>query len=121
MISTITLVLFYLLAPLLINYLCYKYTFVQKMGAVVVAYLIGLILGNIGIMPEASQAMVELTTNKNIILTNKYVQELFAAGTITADDVRYFHIYHIQDLMTTLAIAFALPLLLFFVKCKALV
>ncbi len=83
------------------------------MGAVVVAYLIGLILGNIGIMPEASQAMVELTTNKNIILNNKYVQELFAAGTITADDVRYFHIYHIQDLITTLAIAFALPLLLF--------
>lgn len=113
MLSIIALILFYLLAPLLINYLCYKYSFVQKMGAVVVAYLIGLVLGNIGIMPEASQAMVELTTNKNIILTNKYVQELFARGTVTEDDVRYFQIYQVQDLMTTVAIAFALPLLLF--------
>ena len=113
MISSIALILFYIFAPLLINFLCYKYSFVQKMGAVVVAYLIGLILGNIGIMPEASQTMIELTTNKNIILTNQYVQELFIAGTISADDVRYFHTYQIQDLITTLAIAFALPLLLF--------
>lgn len=113
MFTTIALILFYLLAPLLFNYLCYQYAFLRKIGPVVLAYTFGLLIGNIGILPEASSAMIELTTNKSIILTNKYVQELFAAGTITADDVQYFHIYHIQDLITTLGIAFALPLLLF--------
>lgn len=113
MFTTISLVLFYLLAPLLINYLCYKYSFFQKLGAVVVAYVFGLLVGNSGLLPEASTTMVELVANKNIILTNKYIQELFAAGIITADDIHYFEIYHIQDLITTLTIAIALPLLLF--------
>lgn len=113
MLASIALILFYLLTPLLINYLCYRYTLLHKAGPVVLAYTIGLLLGNSGILPEASQAMMELTTNKSIILTNKYVQELFQAGTLTADDIQYFKNFHIQDLMTTLSIAFALPLLLF--------
>lgn len=113
MFPTIVLILFYLLGPLLINYLCFKYRLLQKIGAVVIAYAFGLLLGNSGIFPEASYTMIELIANKNINLTDKYVQELHAAGTITANDLRYFKIYHIQDLMTTLAIALALPLLLF--------
>jgi len=57
--------------------------------------------------------MLELITDKSIILTNKYIQELYASGVITDIDIQYFRIYHLQDLLTTLAIAFALPLLLF--------
>lgn len=113
MFAIIALVLFYLLAPLLINFLCYKYSFFQKLGAVVIAYLVGLFVGNSGLLPEASPTMIELTTNKSIILTSKYVQELFAAGSLTAEDVQYFNVFHIQDLLTTLTIVLALPLLLF--------
>lgn len=113
MFAIIALVLFYLLAPLLINFLCYRYSFFQKLGAVVIAYLVGLFVGNSGLLPEASPAMIELTTNKSIVLTSKYVQELFTAGSLTAEDVQYFNVFHIQDLLTTLTIALALPLLLF--------
>jgi len=113
MFSTIVLILFYLLVPLLINFLCYKSNFLKKVGAVVIAYGFGLLLGNIGLIAESSQTMLELITNKNITLTNKYIQELFANGVITDNDVQYFKIFHLQDLLTTLSIALALPLLLF--------
>lgn len=85
----------------------------QKVGAIMIAYVIGLIMGNTGLLPEASQAMIELTTNKEITLNKDLVYELFAAGSLTATDVRYFEIYKLQDLLTTISIAFALPLLLF--------
>jgi len=113
MFSTIALIFFYLLVPLLINFLCYKSSFLKKVGAVVIAYGFGLLLGNIGLIPESSQTMLELITNKNITLNNKYIQELLANGVITDNDVQYFKIYHLQDLLTTLSIALALPLLLF--------
>lgn len=113
------LLLFYLLIPFFINYLSFKYSIVQKVGTVLIAYLIGLILGNIGIFPEASQAMMELITNKDIKLTRVLVDNLFAEGTLTPDDVQYFKIYKLQDLLTTLAIAFALPLLLFSMNIRS--
>lgn len=71
----VLLVIFYLFSPLLILYLCRKYRFVNKLGSVLIAYLVGLILGNIGILPEGSE--------------------------------------QVQDLITTLAIPLAIPLLLF--------
>lgn len=113
MIQTVILLSLYLLLPLLINYLCYKYAFMRKLGAVVLAYSFGLIIGNIGLIPESSQTMIGLIADKSIILTNKYIQQLHSAGTITADDIQYFRIYHIQDLITTITIGLALPLLLF--------
>ena len=113
MVFSAVLVFIYLLLPLLINYLCFTSDFLRKVGAVVLAYGFGLLIGNVGILPESSQTMLELITDKSIILTNNYIQELFAAGTITENDVQYFQIYHLQDLLTTLSIAIALPLLLF--------
>jgi len=113
MVFLAVLILLYLLFPLLINYLCFKSDFLRKVGAVVLAYGFGLLIGNVGIFPESSQTMLELITDKSNVLTAKHVQELFAAGSITENDVQYFQVYHLQDLLTTLAIAIALPLLLF--------
>lgn len=112
------LVFLYIFIPALINYLCFKSVFLRKIGAVVIAYGFGLLIGNIGLIPESSHTMLELIANKSIILTNKYVQELFAAGSITGNDVSYFQVYHLQDLLTTLSIAIALPLLLFSLDVK---
>ncbi len=89
------------------------------MGAIMIAYVIGLLLGNIGILPEASQAMIELTTNKEIKLTKDFVYELFAAGNLNETDVQYFEIFKLQDLLTTIAIVFALPLLLFSLNVRS--
>ncbi len=78
--NLILLAVFYVFMPMLILHLCHRYRYVNKLGAVMIAYLLGLILGNIGILPER-------------------------AGEV-------------QDLLTTLTIPLALPLLLFSMDIK---
>jgi uncharacterized membrane protein len=68
MMTEIILVLFYLLSPFLILHLCHKFPFVNKLGAVFVAYLLGLIVGNIGILPESASKIQELLTTLTIPL-----------------------------------------------------
>lgn len=89
------------------------------MGAIMIAYVIGLLMGNIGILPEASQAVMELTTNKEIKLTKDLVNDLFAAGNLSETDVQYFDVFKLQDLLTTISILFALPLLLFSLNVRS--
>lgn len=48
--TTILLVLFFLLSPLLILRLCHRYSFFNKIGAVVVAYVVGFVIGNTGLL-----------------------------------------------------------------------
>ena len=84
-----------------------------------IAYVIGLLLGNIGILPEASQAMIELTTNKEIKLTKDLINEMFVSGSLNETDVQYFKLFKLQDLLTTITIAFALPLLLFSLNVRS--
>ena len=75
MIATVILVLFYIFSPLFILYLVHNYTFIKKLGAVIMAYALGLVLGATGLLPED-------------------------AGEI-------------QDLMNTITIPLAIPLMLF--------
>lgn len=44
--------LFFLLTPAVILTLTYKYDHLSKLGAIVITYAVGLILGNIGVLPE---------------------------------------------------------------------
>ncbi len=46
------LILFYILFPALVLYLAYKYPVVNKIGPVIVCYIVGIVLGNIGVMPK---------------------------------------------------------------------
>ena len=55
MITIILLVLFYLLFPLVIIFLCKKWSLLRKFGTIVLAYLFGLIIGTSGIFPEGSE------------------------------------------------------------------
>src|SRR5665647_606559 len=48
--TTILLVLFFLLSPLLILRLCHTYSFINKIGAVVIAYVVGFVIGNTGLL-----------------------------------------------------------------------
>jgi uncharacterized membrane protein len=68
MTSTIILVLFYVFSPLLLLYLVHNYTFLKKIGAIVLAYALGLILGVTGIMPENSIEIQNLLTTITIPL-----------------------------------------------------
>ena len=46
----IALILFFLLSPLLILRLCHRYSFINKIGAVVIAYVAGFVIGNTGLL-----------------------------------------------------------------------
>jgi uncharacterized membrane protein len=48
----VLLILFYLFFPLVIIYLTNKFTFLNKIGAVLLAYFFGLVVGNIGVIPD---------------------------------------------------------------------
>jgi uncharacterized membrane protein len=50
---TVSLILFFILFPILVIYLCNKYSFIDKIGAVVVCYIAGGLVGNIGILPAS--------------------------------------------------------------------
>ena len=76
------LVLFFLLSPLLILRLCHRYSLLSKIGAVVVAYVIGFVIGNLGLLP----------------LIDGHAK--------------------VQELLTTLTIPIAIPLLLFSMDIK---
>lgn len=45
------MLLFYLLFPVAVIFLCKRFSILNKLGAVVVCYVVGLIVGNIGILP----------------------------------------------------------------------
>lgn len=66
--AIILLVVFYVFSPLLILHLCHKYRFVNKIGAIVIAYAVGFILGNTGLLPriEGSAAAMDLITTLTI-------------------------------------------------------
>ena len=44
---------FYILFPVLAIWLCFRYEFFNKIGAVFICYIVGITVGNIGIIPEA--------------------------------------------------------------------
>lgn len=66
--AQILLVLFYLLIPFVILHLCHKFPFVNKLGAVFIAYLVGLIVGNIGILPEWAGGIQDTLTTITVPL-----------------------------------------------------
>jgi len=68
MVSNIILVLFYIFSPLLILYLVHNYTFIKKIGAVIVAYALGLILGASGILPEDAKEIQNIINTITIPL-----------------------------------------------------
>ena len=54
------LVTFYILFPVLVIYLCDRYPTVEKIGAVIICYAVGILIGNIGIIPEGSDKIIDL-------------------------------------------------------------
>lgn len=69
MMTNILLVLFYVFSPLLILYLSTRYSFINKIGAVVVAYIVGIIAGNVGLISEDSRPVQDVITMVTIPLS----------------------------------------------------
>ncbi len=62
----IIMIIFFVIAPVIILYLETKFSIMKKVGAVLICYAIGLILGNIGILPEGAEKYQNLLTNLTI-------------------------------------------------------
>jgi uncharacterized membrane protein len=109
---TISLVVFYLFFPTLIIYLTKKSKFLNRLGAVVLAYITGLIIGNIGILPAASPEFKELL-GKRIQLPSAEFKELLSASQVSPMDYTVNQISNLQDTLMSVIILIAIPLLLF--------
>ena len=117
MIRLILLVVFYLTFPLLIIYLCKKWSILQKLGTIVFAYLFGLILGSSGIFPEGSD-QYKLALQGRAALPGAELEQLISNGTIAVEDKFVNQIASVQDLIPTIVVPLAFPLLLFSLNIK---
>lgn len=115
--NLILLALFYVLFPMLILHLCHRYHYVNKIGAVIIAYAFGLLLGNVGLLPSPGVFLNEYMLN-NPKASLPDIESLHAAGLITGSDLFAFRIYQLRDLLMTVTILLAIPLMLFSANLK---
>mgnify|MGYP006276099129 CR=1 FL=1 len=66
--STVLWFLFFLATPALIIYLAYRIDKISKLGTIVVAYGIGLLIGNIGVLPENAPDIQNVLTTATVPL-----------------------------------------------------
>lgn len=110
---TITLILFYLLTPVFLIYLCKISKTLNRIGAVVLAYAIGLILGNIGILPTPSEGLISLLGGKKSYLPKEELLGVIGSPGFWESDLTYNMIAQVQESIMNYTILIALPLLLF--------
>lgn len=106
------LIIIYVFIPVLIIFLCNKYQVLNKIGAVILAYIIGIVLGHVGILPrpgEFLEKMLQSGGKPSVMELEHWVQN----GLISSKEFLGYKIFKLQDLLTSIAIPVALPLLLF--------
>ncbi len=116
---TLLLLLGYLLIPVLLIYLTHVSSTLKKTGAVVLAYAVGLFLGNVGLFPVPSDAFREMTAllGKNSLPQN-VLMEQFQNGNITSEDLIVNRIASMQEMIYSISIMIAIPLILFSLDMK---
>jgi uncharacterized membrane protein len=117
MIKIILLVLFYFTFPLVIIYLCKKWSVLKKLGSIVLAYGFGLLIGSMGFLPQGSDAY-RLALQGKAALPETEMQALLAAGTISQHDSFVNSVASTQDLLVSIIVPLAFPLLLFSLNIK---
>lgn len=117
MIKMILLVLFYFLFPLVIIFLCKKWSFLQKFGTIVLAYLFGLIIGTAGVFPKGSEGY-RFALQGEGVLKKPVLEALIAEGKAIPEDIMVNNIADVQNNIYTVALLIAFPLLLFSLNIK---
>ncbi len=64
----IVLILFYLFFPAVILFLTHKFSVMNKIGSVLIAYFFGLIIGNSGLMPDNAQIVQKNFSELSVLL-----------------------------------------------------
>ncbi|MGQ9621380.1 MAG: DUF819 family protein [Bacteroidales bacterium] len=117
MIKIVLLLLFYFTFPLIIIYLCKRWSFFKKLGTLAVAYGFGLLLGTSGILPEGSASYMKALQGR-AALPGEEMKVLLTSGQITEHDVYVNKIAASQDMMISIIVPLAFPLLLFSLNFK---
>jgi uncharacterized membrane protein len=112
MIKIILLVIFYFAFPLVIVYMCRKWSTLKKLGSIVLAYAFGLILGSSGILPQGSDSY-KLALQGRAALPGTEMEALMASGTISQGDIYVNSIASAQDMLVSVIVPLSFPLLLF--------
>lgn len=112
MIKIILLILFYFAFPLIIIFMCKKWSGLKKLGSIVLAYAFGLILGSSGILPQGSEPY-KLALQGRAALPGTEMEALMAAGTISQGDSYVNSIASAQDMLVSVIVPLSFPLLLF--------
>ncbi len=118
MIKMILLVLFYFFFPLIIIFLCKRWTFLQKFGTIVLAYAFGLLIGTAGILPQGSEGFKFALQNEPS-LSKPVLEALIAEGKAVPGDRLANDILALQDGIYSLALLLAFPLLLFSLNIRS--
>ncbi|NBC83139.1 MAG: DUF819 family protein [Bacteroidetes bacterium] len=103
------LLILYVCLPIGIIYLTGKSKLANRIGSVIIAYGVGLILSHSGIIPKASGEL------KNQLHQS---ESQMNEQTLSNADKAYVKIYRWQETLSSLSIALALPLLLFSLNVK---
>jgi uncharacterized membrane protein len=117
MVKLIILIVFYLTFPLVIIYLCKRWSVLKKLGSIVLAYGFGLLIGSIGVLPKGSESY-KLALQGRASLPKQEVQALLDKKTITEADQNVNTIASTQDMLVSVVVPLAFPLLLFSLNIK---
>lgn len=117
MIKIVLLILFYFTFPLVIIYLCKRWSFFRKLGTIAVAYGFGILIGSSGIMPQGSEHYRKALQGR-AALPEEEVTVLLTSGKITEHDVYVNKIASTQDMLISIIVPLAFPLLLFSLNFK---
>ena len=112
MVKILLLLVFYLAFPLVIIYMCKRWSGLKKLGSIVLAYGFGLLLGTSGLLPKGSEPY-RLALQGRAALPNTEMQALKDAGTIGPDDDYVNSIASAQDTLVSVIVPLSFPLLLF--------
>ncbi|MEA1885731.1 MAG: DUF819 family protein, partial [Bacteroidota bacterium] len=117
MVKIILLVLLYLVFPVFVIFICRKWSFFSRIGTIVMAYTFGLLFGNIGILPHGSEDYIRYKQGRAAIPKTE-LNMLIEEGSLDEDNRFVNQIASTQDMIMTIVIPLALPLLLFSLKIR---
>lgn len=123
MVKIILLVIFYFAFPLLIIYICKKWTFAKKLGMIVIAYAVGLTIGTAGVFPRGSEgykfALQEASIESGSATLQKPALETFISeGKALPGDMAVNQIRGVQENIYIVSLLLSFPLLLFSLSLK---
>jgi uncharacterized membrane protein len=117
MVKLLLLVILDLAFPLVIIYMCKKWSVLKKLGSIVLAYGFGLALGSSGLIPRGGDTY-QLALQGRAFLPKPEMETLLSSGKITSEDADANSIANAQDLLISIIVPLAFPLLLFSLNIK---